>query len=159
VQATTLGKTPIADSTGSITEPESDEETAAQTTTPAKTLMADSTGSITEPKSDEETTAQTTTPAKTPIADSTGSITEPESDENSPAATSTPGSTTIPPHLEQLNPRLFFATPSPPPPDSIYWKYVTCEEDSKWYDRAGVDDSFSVMRQWKRELQALFDNE
>ncbi|KAG2028590.1 hypothetical protein BDR03DRAFT_1019600 [Suillus americanus] len=109
---------------------------------------------------------QATTPAKTPIADSTGSITEPESEDVAvqattlvPAATSTPGSTTIPPRLERLDPRSFFATPSPPPPDSIYWKYVTREEDSKWYDRAGVDDSFSVVHQRKRELQALFANE
>ncbi|KAG1811861.1 uncharacterized protein BJ212DRAFT_1301868 [Suillus subaureus] len=154
VQATTLVKTPIMDSAGSVTEPEP-EDIIVQATTPAKTPIADSAGSIMEPEP-EDVTVQATTLVKTPIVDSTGSITEPESDteivplqvtsgpctdsgsttepesdENSPAATSTPGSTTIPPCLECLDPHSFFATPSPPPPDSIYWKYVTHEEDSK----------------------------
>ncbi|KAG0702246.1 hypothetical protein DFH29DRAFT_875288 [Suillus ampliporus] len=136
VQATTPAKTPIADSADSITEPESEEITA-----PAHTASA-----------------VTVTTTSGPCTDS-GSTTEPESDENRSAATPTPGSTTIPPRLERLDPRSFFATPSPPPPNSIYWKYVMREEDSKWYDRAGVDDSFSVMRQQKRELQALLDHE
>ncbi|KAG2029526.1 hypothetical protein BDR03DRAFT_987695 [Suillus americanus] len=78
VQATTPVKTPITDSAGSVTEPES-EDIIVQATTPAKTPIADSAGSIMEPKS-EDVTVQATTPAKTPIADSTGSITEPEYD-------------------------------------------------------------------------------
>ncbi|KAG2742849.1 hypothetical protein P692DRAFT_20879564 [Suillus brevipes Sb2] len=153
--ATTPAKAPIADS-DSITEPES-EDVTVHATTPAKAPVVDS-DSITEPES-EDLPVQATTPAKATIADSTGSITEPESEEDNPTSTSTPGSMAIPPRLERLNPRSFFSTPSPPPPNSIYWKYVTPEEDAKWYDHAGVDESFSVVRQRKRELQALCDNE
>lgn len=154
MQATTPEKAPVADS-NSLTEPES-EDVTVQATTPAKAPIADSTGSITEPESEDIVpvyTASTATTTEVQVtsglcADS-GSTTEPESDKNNLTSTSTPGSITIPPHLEWLNPRSFFATPSPPPPNSIYWKYVTPEEDTKWYDCAGVDESFSVVRQRK----------
>lgn len=94
--------------------------------------------------------AVTTTPIDT------GSTTEPESDVDiAPSTAASASATTIVP--PRLNRRSFFATPSPPPPDSIYWKYVTREEDSRWYDRTGTDESFSVVRQWKQELQMSLD--
>jgi hypothetical protein len=164
VHATTPAKAPVVDS-DSITEPES-EDLPVQATTPAKATITDSTGSITEPESEDIAPVYTASTATTTevrvtsgLCADPGSTTEPESDDDNPTSTSTPGSMAIPPHLERLDPRSFFATPSPPPPNSIYWKYVTPEEDAKWYDCAGVDESFSVVRQRKRELQALCDNE
>ncbi|KAG1719624.1 uncharacterized protein EDB91DRAFT_1257535 [Suillus paluster] len=158
VQATTLAKTPIADSAGSITEPESEEIAAPAHTTSAVAVTATATttipsaddGSTTEPESDTEfvppSISTLTAAIKTEVRFTSG-------------PSSTPASTTMPPRLERLDPQSFFATPSPPPPNSIYWKYVMCEEDSKWYDRAGVDDSFTVIRQRKQELQELLDHD
>ncbi|KAG2740140.1 hypothetical protein P692DRAFT_20881198 [Suillus brevipes Sb2] len=147
---TTTTTTPLAADPGSTTKPKSNIEItprpSAATTTPVDT------GSTTEPESDIDITpsAATTTPVDT------GSTTEPESDiEITPsAAASTSATTIVSPRLNRWS---FFATPSPPPPDSIYWKYITREEDSKWYDRAGTDESFSVVRQWKQELQMSLD--
>ena len=48
-----------------------------------------------------------------------------------------------------------FATPSPPPPGSLYWKYVTPEEDAQWYDCAGKNSQFDTVRRWKKELENM----
>ena len=48
-----------------------------------------------------------------------------------------------------------FATPSPPPPGSFYWKYVTPEEDARWYNWAGKDSKFDMVQHWKRELETM----
>jgi hypothetical protein len=154
----------------SITEPESDAEivtpsmsTPATLTTAATVSPADD-DSITEPESDAEivtpsvSTPTTLATAATVSPADDNSITEPESDAEIVTPCTDPGSTTIPPRLDRLTDSCsFFTTPSPPPSDSIYWKYITREEDSKWYDRAGTDSSFSTVRQWKQELRALMD--
>ncbi|KAG1725614.1 uncharacterized protein EDB91DRAFT_1254662 [Suillus paluster] len=90
-----------------------------------------------------------TAPANTilPLADDPSSVTEPESEPDAPMATMTP----------RLDRHCMFATPSPPPPGSIYWKYFMREEDAKFYDCAGTDESFHAVRQKKKELQALLD--
>jgi hypothetical protein len=56
------------------------------------------------------------------------------------------------PVLRQIKRKSFFNTPSPPGPDSFYWKYVSQEEDAKWYDRSGTDASFRAVHQMKEEL-------
>ncbi|KAG1730039.1 hypothetical protein EDD22DRAFT_960784 [Suillus occidentalis] len=38
------------------------------------------------------------------------------------------------PNKTELKGKPFFKTPSPPSPDSIYWKYMLREEDARWYD-------------------------
>ncbi|KAG0696654.1 hypothetical protein DFH29DRAFT_1004371 [Suillus ampliporus] len=133
-------------------------------------------GSTTEPESDELTTPLAPTSVIAPKYDP-GSTTEPESDEPTPLAPTSvvapkynPGSTTEPESDKPMAPvttmtltasslkrKSFFATPSPPGPNSIYWKYVSQEEDAVWYDRSGTDDRFRVARQLKRELQQLCD--
>ncbi|KAG1837570.1 hypothetical protein DFJ58DRAFT_734287 [Suillus subalutaceus] len=171
VPAAQVTTAPLAADAGSTTEPESDVEItpSAATTTLADTGSTTKitprpsaaittpvdTGSTTEPESDIEITPRPSEVTTTPV--DTGSTTEPESDiKIAPSAAASASATTIvPSHLDRWS---FFATPSPPPPDSIYWKYVTREEDSKWYDRAGTDESFSDMCQWKQELQMSLDN-
>jgi len=48
-----------------------------------------------------------------------------------------------------------FAMPSPPPPGSLYWKYVMHEEDAKWYDWGHKDPSYDRVRRLKKELEEL----
>ncbi|KAG2337296.1 hypothetical protein BDR05DRAFT_1005173 [Suillus weaverae] len=81
-------------------------------------------------------------PVLAPIND-LESVTEPESELDA-----------TPVHIHKP----IFATPSPPPPTSIYWKYVSKEEDAAWYARSGKDDGFHAVHQIKRELQALCDS-
>lgn len=118
----------------------------------SKALPSD--GSITEPESDEPQAANIL-PLPLKALPSDGSITEPESYEpiNIPVALSTPK-----PIIPKLG-RKWFATPSPPPPDSIYWKYFTQEEEARFYDRSGTDKSFQAVRKLKYELQESLDNE
>jgi hypothetical protein len=107
--------------------------------------------SVTEPESEPEVLHITlnppcTTPA---VVCDPESVTEPESE---PETHTIPTVVCITPKPKKKDWTDFFATPSPPSPTSNYWKYVTREEDAAWYDRAGTDDSFHVVRQMKREL-------
>jgi hypothetical protein len=52
-----------------------------------------------------------------------------------------------------LNRNSFFATPSPPPPGSLYWKYFTPEEEAKFYDHSRTNEAFREIRQKKYELE------
>jgi hypothetical protein len=141
----------------SITEPESD---------PPQQVIApprvDDPESITEPESDVP--QQVIAP---PHVDDPESITEPESDPPGP-----PQQVIASPHVDdpesvtepETEPesiiaapkrKSFFDTPSPPASDSLYWKYVSREEDAKWYDRSHTDNSFLTVRQIKQELKDL----
>ncbi|KAG1722337.1 hypothetical protein EDD22DRAFT_1054625 [Suillus occidentalis] len=136
----------------SVTEPESEPETH---TTPPCTIpaVACDPESVTEPESEPET--HTTPPCTTPaVACDPESVTEPESE---PETHTIPTVVSITPKPKKKDWTDFFATPSPPSPTSNYWKYVTREEDAAWYDRAGTDDRFHVVRQMKRELRELCD--
>ncbi|KAG1853578.1 hypothetical protein C8R48DRAFT_675841 [Suillus tomentosus] len=141
---------PRVDDPESITEPESDppEPTPQQVITPPR---VDNPESITEPESDppEPTLQQVITP---PCVNDPESVTEPESDPPEPMAHS---STITRPVLSmpKTNMKSIFATPSPPPPGSIYWKYVSKEEDEAWYDQSRTDKNFLVVRAMKRELE------
>ncbi|KAG1796665.1 uncharacterized protein HD556DRAFT_1441345 [Suillus plorans] len=164
---------PVCDS-DSITEPESEPD--APTTAPPTVLapVCDS-DSITEPESEPDTPTTAPPTVLAPVCDS-DSITEPESEPDAP--TTAPPTVLAPicdsdsitepesePDAHNLEPTVatpvhkpIFATPSPPPPTSIYWKYVSKEEDAAWYDRSGNDDRFRAVREIKRELQALCDS-
>ncbi|KAG1898546.1 uncharacterized protein F5891DRAFT_1190616 [Suillus fuscotomentosus] len=127
----------------SVTEPESDIEELPQPS--IKNLPKNEPSSVTEPESDVEDLPQ---PLPQPSIKSLpkndpSSVTEPESDvENLPIKT-------------PIKKKSFFDTPSPPGPDSCYWKYVSREEDAKWYDRAHADNSFLTVRQIKQDLKDL----
>ncbi|KAG1765524.1 hypothetical protein EDD22DRAFT_951011 [Suillus occidentalis] len=73
------------------------------------------------------------------------SITEPESDGIL--------SNTINQSQAVLNCNSFFATPSPPPPGSLYWKYFTQEEEAKFYDCSHTNEVFQEIHQKKYELE------
>ncbi|KAG0691679.1 hypothetical protein DFH29DRAFT_1010481 [Suillus ampliporus] len=125
-------------STGSITEPESPiPAPSAVIKSPA------STGSVTEPESPIPAP-----PAVVKSPTSTGSVTEPESPDPTPKKI-----------LKPFNRAHMFATPSPPGPDSVYWKYFTWEEDARMYDHSGTDKSFQAVRELKRKLQMSLDDE
>ncbi|KAG1720335.1 hypothetical protein EDD22DRAFT_962862 [Suillus occidentalis] len=135
----------------SVTEPESDIEDLPQPLpqpsikTSIKNLPKNEPSSVTEPESDIEDLPQ---PLPQPSIKSLpkndpSSVTEPESDvEVLPIKTPT-------------KKKSFFDTPSPPGPDSCYWKYVSREEDAKWYDHAHTDNSFLTVRQIKQDLKDL----
>ncbi|KAG1848891.1 hypothetical protein F4604DRAFT_1921162 [Suillus subluteus] len=131
----------------SITEPESDDP--IQHIVPSKTLTSDD--SITEPESDDP--IQHIVPSKTLTSDD--SITEPESDDHEQLTVVLPTPKPITPKLD----RKWFTTPSPPPPDSMYWKYFTQEEEARFYDRSRTDKSFQAVRELKRQLQLSLDEE
>ncbi|KAI6046738.1 hypothetical protein EDC04DRAFT_2597854 [Pisolithus marmoratus] len=120
-------------SPGSTTEPESNNVSLKTTAKPKSNHVLPSQpispGSTTEPESNNVLLSQPISP---------GSTTEPKSDDGV-----SPGSTAEP----ALNApfKIIFATPSPPPPDSLYWKYVTPEEDARWYDCMGEDNTFNVI--------------
>ncbi|KAG2156906.1 uncharacterized protein EDB93DRAFT_1247093 [Suillus bovinus] len=122
-------------------EPESDppEPTLQQVITPPHVNDPES---ITEPESDppEPTPQQVIIP---PCVNDPESVTEPESDPPEPMAHL---STITKPVLSmpKSNMKSIFATPSPPPPGSIYWKYVSKEEDEAWYDQSRTDKNFLV---------------
>ncbi|KAG2068876.1 hypothetical protein BDR04DRAFT_1157402 [Suillus decipiens] len=61
-----------------------------------------------------------------PLICDLNSITESESELDIPPKPQTP--------QQVMQKKSFFATPNPPPPGSIYWKYVLHEEDARWYD-------------------------
>ncbi|KIK41506.1 hypothetical protein CY34DRAFT_12977 [Suillus luteus UH-Slu-Lm8-n1] len=145
---TTISKAP---STGSITAPESDDPTIPLGI-PTTISKAPSTGSITEPESDDPTIPLITPTTISKAPESDGSITEPESDDNNIATVPT-----ISESSARLGHHCLFTTPSLPPPDSLYWKYFTKEEDERMYDRSGTDKSFQAVREMKKELQALMD--
>jgi len=134
----------------SVTETESDIENIPQppVKTPIKNPPKNDPSSVTEPESDVEDIPQppVKTPIKNPPENDPSSVTEPESDvEDIPQ----------PPIKTPIKKKGFFDTPSPPAPDSLYWKYVSCEEDAKWYDRSRTDNSFLAIRQMKQELTDL----
>ncbi|KAG2131896.1 hypothetical protein BD769DRAFT_1666366 [Suillus cothurnatus] len=128
----------------SVTEPESDIENLPQLPIKRPTTINDP-SSVMEPESDIENLPQLPIKRPTTINDPS-SITEPESDVEDAC-----GMTPVP-ILRQIKWKSFFNTPSPPGPDSFYWKYVSWEEDAKWYDRSGTDASFRAVRQMKEEL-------
>ncbi|KAG1752265.1 hypothetical protein EDD22DRAFT_850611 [Suillus occidentalis] len=136
---------PIDDS---ITEPESDEPVTTALL-PSRAIPIDN--SITEPESDEPVTTAPLPSTFLPIDDS---ITESESEpNNAPIALSTPK-----PTITKLH-KKWFATLSPPAPDSIYWRYFTREEEAQFYDRSGTDKSFQTVRKLRQELQGSLDTE
>ncbi|KAG1729176.1 hypothetical protein EDD22DRAFT_146483 [Suillus occidentalis] len=135
--------TPTPPKDDSVTEPESEpEEPPIEVPPPALLPPKDDPSSVTEPESDDEELPIKLLPPK----EDPSSVTEPESDVEELPIT---GATITP------KKRGFFDTPSPPGPDSIYWKYVSREEDAKWNDRAHTDESFHAVRQIKQELKNL----
>ncbi|KAG2046667.1 hypothetical protein BDR06DRAFT_1014548 [Suillus hirtellus] len=136
-----------------VTEPESEPERSAPTK-PTPTLPIDDPSSVTEPESDPERAAPAIPTPTIPI-DDPSSVIEPESEpENLPQPEfSTPikikGTTPVP------KKKGFFDTPSPPGPNSLYWKYISREEDDRWYDRSKTDDSFDAVRQMKQQLRDI----
>lgn len=108
-----------------------------------------------EPESEPDAPTTTAPAVLAPVYNS-DSITEPESEPDVPT---TAPSTVPKPTVATPVHKPIFATPSPPPPTSIYWKYVSKEEDATWYDRSGKDDGFRAVREIKRELQALCDSQ
>ncbi|KAG1839979.1 hypothetical protein DFJ58DRAFT_733077 [Suillus subalutaceus] len=129
---------PHVDNPESITKPESDPP--LQVITPPH---VDNPKSVTKPESDPP--QQVITP---PCPNDPDSITEPESDPPKPIAQS---SAVIKPV------KSIFAMPSPPPPGSIYWKYVSQEEDKVWYDQSYTDRNFLVVHAMKQELEEAFE--
>lgn len=140
---------PVCDS-DSITEPESelDAHNLTPKAPPAVLAPVYDSDSITEPESEPDVPPTAPPTVRAPVFD-TGSTTESESEPDAPNLEPT---VATPVH------KPIFATPSPPPPTSIYWKYVSKEEDAAWYDRSGKDDGFRAVREIKRELQALCDS-
>ncbi|KAG2061616.1 hypothetical protein BDR06DRAFT_1001892 [Suillus hirtellus] len=131
--------TPMApkDDLSSVMEAESDIKEAQ----PVPPLLKNDLSSITEPESDIEEP-----PIKLlPLKDDLSSVTEPKSDVEEPSI-----SATITPKKKS-----FFNTPSPPRPDSLYWNYVSQEEDAKWNDHVHTDESFDTVHQIKKELADL----
>ncbi|KAI6023090.1 hypothetical protein BKA83DRAFT_12597 [Pisolithus microcarpus] len=133
----------------STTEPESDDVLPLHKHTPRSAIPARpvSPGSTTEPELDIPPHEQTPHPPQ-PV--SSGSTTEHELGVPLRQQIPRPAGSPSKPIFKSI-----FATPSPPPPGSFYWKYVTPEEDAKWYDRAGQDNTFNVIHRWKKELEDL----
>jgi hypothetical protein len=125
-----------------VTEPESEPEIAA----PTPTIPVDDLSSVTEPESEPENPPQPTIPTPTLPIDDPSSVTEPESE---PEDQLIKGATPVP------KKKGFFDTPSPPGPDSLYWKYISREEDDKWYDRSKTDASFDAVRQMRQKLRDI----
>jgi hypothetical protein len=134
----------------SVTEPESDLDVPPKPQTPLQVIQP-LVDSVTESESDVDVPPRPRTPLQViqPLVCDPDSVTESESDLDVP-----PKHT---PKKTEPKRKSFFKTPSPPPPDSIYWKYVSCEEDARWYDRTGTDNSFEGVRKMKRELEQLCD--
>ncbi|KAG1814331.1 uncharacterized protein BJ212DRAFT_1300643 [Suillus subaureus] len=143
---------------GSTTEPESEPEPIAiephTPVAPQKVLPIlppnYEPGSTTESESEMDAPNAAPPPANNP-----SSVTESESKPDAPSTTMTLQNTSV--MTLVIKRKSFFSTPSPPGPDSIYWKYVSREEDAKWYDHLGTDNSFCTVRQMKEELQELCD--
>jgi hypothetical protein len=99
-----------------------------------------------EPKSKPENPPQPTIPTPTLPVDDPSSVTEPESE---PEDQLIKGATPVP------KKKGFFDTPSPPGPDSLYWKYISHEEDDRWYDRSKTDASFDAVRHMRQKLRDI----
>ncbi|KAG2080464.1 uncharacterized protein F5147DRAFT_661248 [Suillus discolor] len=139
--ATTAPPAPKNDPS-SVTEPESKPENPPPVLPPPKNDQS----SVTEPESEPKNPP----PVLPPPKNDPSSVTEPENDVEEPQIKTPIKSTiTIP------KKRGFFDTPSPPGPDSLYWKYVSQEEDAKWYDRSHTDNSFLTVHRIKQELKDL----
>ncbi|KAG1830095.1 hypothetical protein EV424DRAFT_1535172 [Suillus variegatus] len=141
------------DDPSSMTEPESEPERSAPAI-PTPTIPVDDPSSVTEPESEPERAAPAI-PTPTIPVDDPSSVTEPESEPENPPQPefSTPikikGATPVP------KKKGFFDTPSPPGPNSLYWKYISREEDDRWYDHLKTDDSFDAVRQMKQQLRDI----
>ncbi|KAG1737196.1 hypothetical protein EDB19DRAFT_1909891 [Suillus lakei] len=136
--------TPIlpVDNLSSVTEPESEPEIAA----PTPILPVNDPSSVTEPESEPENLPQPTIPTPTLPVEDPSSVTEPESE---PEDQLIKGATPVP------KKKGFFNTPSPPGPDSLYWKYISREEDDRWYDRSKTDTSFDTVCQMRQKLRDI----
>ncbi|KAG1765065.1 hypothetical protein EV702DRAFT_1051130 [Suillus placidus] len=149
---------PLVCDLGSVTEPESELDVPLKHT-PKKTVIQPlicDLSSVTEPESDLDIPPkpQTLLQVIQPLVCDPDSITEPESDLDVPPK-HTPKKTVIqsnPDSVIKPKRKSFFKTPSPPPPGSIYWNYVSHEEDARWYDRTGTDNSFEGVHKMKRCL-------
>ncbi|KAG1724976.1 hypothetical protein EDB19DRAFT_1915280 [Suillus lakei] len=126
----------------SVTEPESEPEIAA----PTPILPVDDPSSVTEPESEPKNPPQPTIPTPTLPVEDPSSVTEPKSE---PEDQLIKGATPVP------KKKGFFDTPSPPGPDSLYWKYILREEDDRWYDCSKTDTSFDTVRQMRQKLRDI----
>ncbi|KAG1801216.1 hypothetical protein EV424DRAFT_1545488 [Suillus variegatus] len=135
----------------SITEPESDVIPVPlnqPSTLQPNRVRTQTSSSITEPKSDVipvPLNQPSTLQPNRVRTQTSSSITEPES--KSDELPSNPFNQPV------LNRNSFFATPSPPPPGSLYWNYFTREEEAKFYDRSRTNEAFREIRQKKYELE------
>ncbi|KAL4063316.1 hypothetical protein J3A83DRAFT_4379734 [Scleroderma citrinum] len=143
-------------SPGFTTEPESDTDlkciSTPHPTTPSipATVQLASPGSIIEPESDAPVQAQSSEPSQP--------VSTPHPASQHPSLTkSNIGSADVPLTQCLCVHKTIFATPSPPPPGSLYWKYITHEEDARWYDQEGKNSSFDMVWHWKQELEELQD--
>ncbi|KAG2348246.1 hypothetical protein BDR05DRAFT_944406 [Suillus weaverae] len=127
------------DDPSSVTEPESEPKNPPQPTILTPTLPINDPSSVTEPESDLEDKL----PAPPPLQNDLSSVTEPESE---PENQLIKGTTPVP------KKKGFFGTPSPPGPDSLYWKYISRKEDDRWYDRSKTDASFDAVHQMRQKL-------
>ncbi|KAG1831925.1 hypothetical protein DFJ58DRAFT_848123 [Suillus subalutaceus] len=128
--------TPSKEDPSSVMEPESKIEEPPPVPPPPP---QEDPSSITEPESEpEEPPIKNLPPIKhPPPKDDPSSVMEPESEpEEPPIKTPIKGATTTP------KKKSFFDTPSPPGPDSLYWKL-------------GTDQSFDTVRKIKAELRDL----
>ncbi|KAG1740911.1 hypothetical protein EDB19DRAFT_1908226 [Suillus lakei] len=126
----------------SVTKPESEPKIAA----PTPILPVNDPSSVTEPESEPENLPQPTIPTPTLPVEDPSSVTKPESE---PEDQLIKGATPVP------KKKGFFDTPSPPGPDSLYWKYISHEEDDRWYDRSKTDTSFDTVRQMRQKLRDI----
>ncbi|KAG2069994.1 hypothetical protein BDR04DRAFT_1155982 [Suillus decipiens] len=146
------------DDLSSVTEPESKPERSELTPTrsaPTPIISVDDPSSVMEPESEPKNTPQPIKPTPIISVDDLSSVMEPESKpKNLPQpefsmSIKIKGATSVP------QKKGFFDTPSPPGPDSLYWKYVLHEEDERWYDHAKTDDSFRAVRSMKQQLRDI----
>ncbi|KAG1826391.1 hypothetical protein EV424DRAFT_1537493 [Suillus variegatus] len=142
------------DDPSSVTELESEPKNPPQPAIPTPTLPVDDPSSMTEPESEPKRSAPTK-PTPTLPVDDPSSVTEPESEPENPPQPEF----SMPIKIKGATPvskkKGFFDTPSPPGPNSLYWKYISCEEDDRWYDRSKTDDSFDAVRQMKQQLRDI----
>ncbi|KAG1818204.1 uncharacterized protein BJ212DRAFT_1480022 [Suillus subaureus] len=152
-ESTPTKPTPIlpVDDLSSVTELESKPEIAA----PMPILPVNDPSSMTEPESEPDNPPQPTIPTPTLPIDDPSSVTEPESKPKNPPQPEFTTLIKIKGATPVLKKKGFFDTPSPPGPDSLYWKYVSCEEDEKWYDRSKTDSSFHAVHSMKQQLKDI----
>ncbi|KAG1843969.1 hypothetical protein F4604DRAFT_1937842 [Suillus subluteus] len=107
------------DDPDSVTEPESEPDVPPKPIQPVQPAqpLENNPDSVMEPESELDVPPNPVQPIQ-PLKNDPDSVTEPESsDIDIPSSTLT----------ATLKRKSFFATPSPPPPNSIYWKYVSRE--------------------------------